>query len=213
MKVALLSATVNSINPIEQAFLKNAPEIEYFHLLDSDLLFQLEKSREINHQITSKFIDLVRLAEKSEADVLQFTCSAFNDLVTILQPLFEIPIFRSDEAVLDKALKYNRVGLVATVQATPIPLSNYLRERKQDIEIVTAIEDGAIHLLSNNKKEEHDQKVVALIKKIEDEVEVIVLSQYSLEHVKELYTPKVPLLGAATETALNIKSYYDKINK
>lgn len=210
MKIALLSATVNSLKPIENAFLKHAPEIEYIHLLDSDLLPMLEKSGSVTIEIINRFVDLVRLAEKSNVDLIQLTCSAFNDIVPSLQVISKATILRSDEAVLNKALKYDKIGLISTVKETPIALINYLQSKRKDIEIVSEVEDGAIHLLSANKKDEHDRKVINLIKRIENQVDVIVLSQYSIEHVQDLYSSSVPILGAASETVLNLKSHHDK---
>lgn len=210
MKVAFISATPNSLKPIELAFAIHAPEIRYFHLLDSDLLNQLENAGEITYEIINRFVDLIRLAEKSNADLIQFTCSAFNDITKIIAPLSSIPILRSDEAVLNKALAFKKVGLISTVKETPVALKNYLYANNPDIEVLSEVEDGAIHLLSVNKKEEHDQKVIQLIKKIENEVDVLILSQYSLEHIKDLYISKTPILSAATETAINVKSHYEK---
>lgn len=210
MKVALISATPNSLKPIELALATHAPEIRYFHLLDSDLLNQLKKTGEITYEIINRFVDLIRLAEKSNADLIQFTCSAFNDITKILAPLSSVPIFRSDEAVLTKAMTYKKIGLISTVKETPIALKNFIYANNPEIEVISEVEDGAIHLLSANKREEHDQKVIRLIKKIENEVDVLILSQYSLEHIKNLYVSKTPILSAAAETAIHLKSYNDK---
>ncbi|KZE38863.1 hypothetical protein AV656_08150 [Bhargavaea cecembensis] len=210
MKVVLISATANSLAPIEEAFRRHAPDVEYVHLLDSDLLFQLERAGEMTSLIRNRFVDLVRLAEQSGADLIQLTCSAFNGLVPYLQELTKVRIFRSDQAVLDRALKYERVGLVSTVSATPIALSSYLKEKNPDVQIISEVEDGAIHLLSEGLKEEHDQKVIRLIRKIESRVDVIVLSQYSIEHITELVQSEVPILGAASATAQHVREYLEE---
>lgn len=209
MKVALISATKNSIKPIEKAFEKYAPDIEYFHLLDSDLLNMMEKAGFLTNEMVDRFIDLCRLAVKSKADVIQLTCSAFNDVVDVLKPIFHIPILRSDQAMLDKALNYNKVGLVSTVKETPIALTNYLKRRNPDIEIFSEVDDGAIHLLSYGKRNEHDSRVLSMINELQDKVDVIVLSQYSMEHVAKQIDTKLPVLTAAKETVMHLKAFQE----
>ncbi|WP_144463362.1 aspartate/glutamate racemase family protein [Siminovitchia fortis] len=206
MKAALISATKNSIQPIEQAFEKYAPEIEYVHLLDSDLLNMMERDGLLTKEMIDRFIDLCRLAVKSKVDVIQLTCSAFNDAVDVLRPVFQVPIFRSDQAMLDKALKYKKVGLISTVKETPIALSNYLKRQSPDIEILSKVDDGAIHLLSKGKLAEHDSRVLTMINEINDQVDVIVLSQYSMEHIASQINLELPILTAAKETVLHLKS-------
>ncbi|SEI91035.1 hypothetical protein SAMN04488127_0767 [Bhargavaea ginsengi] len=213
MKVVLISATANSLAPIEEAFRRYAPDVEYVHLLDSDLLFHLERAGEITASIRSRFVDLVRLAEQSGADLIQLTCSAFNGMVPYLQQLTEVRIFRSDQAVLDRALEYGRIGLVSTVSATPVALSGYLKEKRPDVQVISEVEDGAIHLLSEGRKQEHDEKVIRLIRKIESRVDVIVLSQYSIEHVRQLVQSEVPILGAASATAQHVRECLEETER
>lgn len=206
MKVALISATNNSIQPIETAFEQYAPEIEYLHLLDSDLLNLMERDGCLTNEMVDRFIDLCRLAMKSNADVIQLTCSAFNDVVNLLRPIFQVPILRSDQAMLDQALQFNRIGLVSTVKETPIALTNYLMEKNPDVKILSKVDAGAIHLLSKGQREEHDSRVLTMIEDIHDKVDVIVLSQYSMEHVARQIGYEIPILTAAKETVLHLKS-------
>ncbi|RST57091.1 hypothetical protein D5F11_024405 [Siminovitchia terrae] len=206
MKVALISATRNSLQPIERAFEKHAPEIEYVHLLDSSLLNMMERDGLLTKEMLDRFIDLFRLAIKSKVDVIQLTCSAFNDAVDVLRTIFQVPIFRSDQAMLDKALEYKKIGLVSTVKETPVALSNYLTRQRPNVELLSKVDDGALHLLSKGKKKEHDSRVLSMVKDIQHQVDVIVLSQYSMEHVADEIDCKTPILTAAKETVLHLKS-------
>ncbi|RST73140.1 hypothetical protein D4T97_014280 [Siminovitchia acidinfaciens] len=207
MKVALVSATKNSIQPIESAFDQYAQDIDYIHLLDSELLNLMERDGYLTNEMVDRFIDLCRLALKSNADVIQLTCSAFNDVVDLLRPIFQVPILRSDQAMLDKALHFYRIGLVSTVKETPIALTNYLKRKNPRVKIFSEVDDGAIHLLSKGKREEHDSRVLTMIEDIHDKVDVIVLSQYSMEHVARQIDIEIPILTAAKETVLHLRAY------
>ena len=45
MKIALISATIASLQPIEKAFNEEAPNIELVHLMDTELLSMIEETR------------------------------------------------------------------------------------------------------------------------------------------------------------------------
>ncbi|MFB5284066.1 hypothetical protein [Peribacillus sp. Hz7] len=115
MKIALISATKASLAPIERAFYEEAPDIELIHLLDTELLSMMEKEGALTSNIILRFSSLLNIAVSSEIDAIQLTCSAFNNITSILQPLYNVKLFRSDEAMLDQALAYERIGLISTV--------------------------------------------------------------------------------------------------
>lgn len=196
MKIALLSATKVSLKPIEDAFADVNADVEIFHLLDTSLLPMLKEEKEITPAIIQRFVKLIDLAVSSNADIVQFTCSAFNNIANILQPLYDIRLFRSDEAMLNQASAYDRVGFVSTVNETPIALKSYLQEIKPSIHIESVVNDGTMNLLDLGKKEEHDQRVRKMIDEIKDKVDVIVLSQYSIAHVKHQVSIDIPILTA-----------------
>lgn len=210
MKIALLSATKVSIKPIEKAFQKtNSDDIEIFHLLDTSLLPMLKKEKDITPEIIQRFIKLIDLAVSANSNAVLFTCSAFNNIADILQPIYDIRLFRSDEAMLNEASKYDKVGLVSTVKETPIALKSYLKKIKPTIQIESIVDDGAINLLNSNKKAEHDQKIIKMINHIKEKVDVIVLSQYSLAHIKKQVSLDIPILtGPDASVDLCIKYLY-----
>lgn len=200
MKIALISATKVSLNPIERAFQPYMDEVETFHLLDSSLLPLLKKEQKITPKIIHRFTKLIDLAIHANVDIVQLTCSAFNDVTSILQPLYDVKLFRSDEAMLDQALQYEKVGLVSTVYETPIVLGNYLRSKNPNIIIESVVSDGAIHLINEGKMEKHDQRVRKMVDEMSDKVDVIVLSQYSIAHVKNQVDSPIPVLNAPEAT-------------
>lgn len=206
MKIGLIHATTTAVEPIIQAFRKeDAGEIELLHYMDTGLLSMMEESGSLTPEIIRRFSTLVTLAAQSEVDCVQLTCSAFNNITSILQPLYPMKLFRSDEAMLDEALAYERIGLISTVRETPIALISYLRDKKPDVQVESLVESGLIHMLFQGKKEQHDEKVRNMIGEIEGKVDVIVLSQYSMEHVADQIQTSVPILtapGAAAQKCL-----------
>jgi glutamate racemase len=211
MKIALIHATTTALEPIERAFREEAPDVELFHFMDTGLLSMMEESGSLTPEIVRRFSLLVNLAAQSEVDCIQLTCSAFNNVTGILQPLYPVKLFRSDEAMLDEALAYERIGLISTVRETPIALLSYLREKKPNVWVESLVEPGIIHLLFQGKKEEHDKRVREMVYQMDGKVDVIVLSQYSMEHIANQVNPSVPILTAPRMTAKRCLAYLQSL--
>ncbi len=45
MKIALISATIASLHPIEKAFNEEAPNVKLVHLMDTELFSMIEETR------------------------------------------------------------------------------------------------------------------------------------------------------------------------
>lgn len=208
MKVGIIHATTTALDPIIQAFRQEAhDEIELFHYMDTGLLSMMEESGTLTPEIIRRFSLLVNLAAQSDVDCIQLTCSAFNNVTQILQPLYPMKLFRSDEAMLDEALAYERIGLISTVRETPIALQSYLEEKKPGVQVESLVEPGLIHMLFQGRKEQHDEKVRDMIHEIEGKVDVIVLSQYSTEHIADQTHASVPILTAPRASAKRCLAY------
>ncbi|MBT2687677.1 hypothetical protein J7I93_05765 [Bacillus sp. ISL-47] len=208
MKVALVHAMKESIQPIEEAFNEVAPDAEIIHLLDTGLLNRLEKQGELTPAIIRSFTRLLDSAIDSDVDMIQLTCSAFNNLSGVLQPLYDAKIFRSDEAMLDEALAYHRIGLISTVQATPLALQDYLYKEKPNIHVESLVNKIALQLLKKGNTEEHDRLISEMILELEKSVDVIVLSQYSMSHVARQVDTSVPILTGPILTAKRCLDYF-----
>lgn len=211
MKIALIHATTTAVTPIERAFRTEAAgsgaAVELLHLMDTGLLAIMEEEGELTPRIVERMTVLLDLAAQSQADCMLLTCSAFNEAVHALQPRYGIKLFRSDEAMLDEALAYERIGLVSTVRQTPVALLAYLKAKKPDVRVQSRVEPGLIHLLFKGRRKEHDERIIDMVRQLDGYVDVIVLSQYSMDHVAEQVRPSVPLLTAPAASARRCLAY------
>jgi glutamate racemase len=207
MKIGLIHATTTALKPIEKAFHKEAPDVQLLHFMDTGLLSMIESSGSLTPEIIRRFSLLINLAIQSEVDCILLTCSAFNNVTDILQPLYPVKLFRSDEAMLDEALTYERVGLISTFRETPIALLSYITEKKPGISVESLVEPGLIHLLSQGKEDEHDERIRKMVHQVEAKVDVIVLSQYSMAHIADQLNTTVPILTAPRASAQRCLDY------
>jgi len=206
MRVALIHATTTAVQPIARAFNEIAPEVELLHFMDTGLLSMIQSNGGLSSTIINRFSRLLNIAGESNVKCIQLTCSAFNEVTTILQPLYDVKLFRSDEAMLDEALKYNKIGLVSTVKETPIALTSYLKRKKPNIEVEFLANPEAIQLLFKGEVEKHDQLVKEMIERLENRVETIILSQYSMAHLQNTAC-KVPILSGPKASAQRCWEY------
>lgn len=121
--------------------------------------------------------------------------------------MHDVKLFRSDEAMLDEALAYERIGLISTVKETPLALMSYLRDKKPDCSIESLVDPGIIHLLFQGRIDEHDEKVRNMIQQMDGRVDVIVLSQYSMAHIADQVQTSVPILTAPQATVNRCINY------
>jgi Asp/Glu/hydantoin racemase len=207
--VGLIHATVQSIQPIAEAFRSVDPAVSLLHFADEGLLFTLQKEGQLTASNTRRLCDLIAKAESCGVGCIQLTCSAFNHKVEVLQPLFGTKIFRSDEAMLDEALNYERVGIVSSVEETPPVLIAYLKDKKPGIATRHVVDREAFKQLNDGNRHEHDKRILDLVCKLEHEVDVIVLSQYSMAHVKPLAEKEVktPVVSAPLASAMRCQAY------
>ncbi len=195
MRVGIIHATTMAVKPIEDAFRDIAPDVKQLHFMDTGLVPMIQAHGELTPAIIRRFLQLVSMAEASNVDCIQLTCSAFNNVTETLQPMCSAKLFRSDEAMLDEALNYERIGLVSTMPETPSALISYLNDKRTNVNVNSVVNSDAFKLVLAGKWSEHDALVKKEIEKLDGRVDVIVLSQYSLSHLVDLVDISTPILS------------------
>ncbi|MFB4165091.1 aspartate/glutamate racemase family protein [Alteribacillus sp. JSM 102045] len=211
MKVACIHALKSSLEPIDKAFQAAAPHIEIYHLMDTGMLYLLKKYKEITPAILRRLTDLCSKAEELKVDAIQMTCSAFNGVRDQIAPFASVPVFRSDEAVLEEASKYKKIGLIATVRETAPPLIKYLHQIGPATEVITEVNTLAMERLEKGERKGHDKLVLEMISSLKNKVEAVVLSQYSMAHTANMASQvEIPILTAPQASVRKCLSSFQK---
>ena len=206
MKVGAIHMTTMAVEPIREAFRELAPHVELVHFMDTGLLTLLTEEG-VTPILRRRIIHLIELAEESGVGCIQLTGSAFNPMIKSLQPLFHTKIFRSDEAMLDEALSYEKICLVSTAKVSVEALSGYLKDKKPSIQIESVVNEEALKLLLEWKQEAHDNLMIDIVENIKMDVDVIVLTQYSLAHIAARARTVIPILSAPQASASKCAEY------
>ncbi|MFP7472994.1 aspartate/glutamate racemase family protein [Niallia taxi] len=190
-KVGLIHATLNSVNPILEAFAKNFPDIETINFMDEGLLRALDKEGEITAALVERFASLLERAVDTEVDGILLSCSAYSPTITEMRKRFpQLPIENVDDAMIEQAVKLgSKIGVVATV-ATAGPTTEKAVKDKADIlgkevEVLVEVNTEAFAALNNKEFELHDSLIASSVEKLlNNQVDLIILAQLSMARAK-----------------------------
>jgi hypothetical protein len=194
LRIALIHALPDSVEPANQAFAELWPEAFRFNLLDDSLARDLAANDgQITMAINSRIIDLSRYAIATGAHGILYTCSAFGQSIKAAGLLSPIPILRPNEAAVDAALDAGaRIALLATFLPTVGMMKAEVEARAKERNLSPTIEarhvPGALEALQAGRADEHD----ALIARAAAELppaDAVVLAQFSMTRAARVIQP------------------------
>ncbi|WP_134704608.1 aspartate/glutamate racemase family protein [Ammoniphilus sp. YIM 78166] len=184
-RIGLIYATLNSVQPILDAFQEHAPEAVTLNFMDEELITDLNRLGKVTPRMLRRLIHLVEKAEESGVDGILLTCSCFTPYVPIVQKFFDTPIQSADYSMLELAVeKGNRIAVIATVEkagpTTAQLIQEIADERKKEIEIQIEVMTEAFSALQNGYGEKHDEMIQQKIREVSTVNDVVVLAQFSM---------------------------------
>lgn len=209
-RIGLIHATMNSVQPILQAFSTMDEDIELVSFMDEGLIYELNETNTITNRMLIRLTELAGKAMESNVDAILFTCSSFSPYISKISKLFPLPVLSSDESMLKKAINNsNKIIVISTIKKAG-PTTKEMLEKLSDkyeknIEVEVHILEDAFDALQNGNPKKHDQ---IILKKIEEQSpqHSIVLAQYSMaravvdENLEKVFTGP----GAGAESIIKL---------
>jgi Asp/Glu/hydantoin racemase len=175
MRIALISALYHSIAPISAAFETMWPEPKLANILDTSLSGDLANGHSLD-SMTPRFLRLAHYAVDTGADAILFTCSAFGPCIEAVAAEFpNMPVLKPNEAMIEDAEAYARVGLMATFGPS---LNTLPAEFGRPIQM--KLIEGALAALDMGDVATHDRLSAEAAQSFAAECDVIALGQFSL---------------------------------
>jgi Asp/Glu/hydantoin racemase len=209
----LIHAVTTAIPPILQAFREGWPEAEVSNLLDDDLMPAHRRDGGLSVGITRRICELALYAARTGAHGILFTCSVFTAAEDLAKQLVSIPLLKPDEAMVAAALdRGKRIGVVSTnppaAPAAEIQLRSAAAARGMDIEVVTALADGAIAAMNAGDTATHDRLIAEAAAKLSAAVDVICLAQVSMALARAEVQARVnvPVLTSPATAVARLKA-------
>ncbi len=177
MRIALIHALRHSPPPVEAVMAALWPEARAVSLLDTSLAEDLAAAGQLTPRMTERFLALTRYAIGTGADGVLFTCSAFGPCIEACAAAFApIPVLKPNEAMIEDASRFRRVGLLASFQPT---LDSMPAEFPPGVEVVPMLIPGALAALDAGDPALHDRLAAEAAMALRD-CDVIALAQFSL---------------------------------
>ncbi|MBX3015603.1 MAG: aspartate/glutamate racemase family protein [Caldilineaceae bacterium] len=203
-KLALIhTATVNATT-IGQLCKEAMPDVEVFHIVDESLLKNTIEAQKLTPTTYRRLAHYLEAAEAAGADAILVTCSSIGPAVDAGRALVNVPVLRIDQAMAEEAVRLGtRIGVIATLSTTLEPTAALVQAsataQGKTIEIITALCTGAFDAVISGDTATHDRLVLAGLKNLMDQVDVIVLAQATMARVVDsLPMPerRVPILAS-----------------
>src|ERR687885_161029 len=165
MRITLIHALKHSIVPIEASFARLWPEARLMNLLDDSLSADLARDGALTAAMTERFLTLSRYAAGTGADGILFTCSAFGPCIeAVAAERAPMPVLEPNGAMIEEACaaargaappgRRPRILLLASFAPA---LESMPPEFPADVEVVTALAEGALAALDAGDPATHDR--------------------------------------------------------
>ena len=186
-KIALIHATRLAIAPIEKTFQDYWPEANTFNLLDEGLLKDIDSLS--SQQMNKRFQSLASYATGTGCDAILFSCSVFSDSIDSVKKIFDLPVYKPNEAMLNAIYQLARekkdlkMVVMGTSQLSVDSLSSEISEWSKKNQALVGIEkffvNNAFELLGQGQTDLHDASIMDAVKKNQG-TDAIVFTQFSM---------------------------------
>jgi Asp/Glu/hydantoin racemase len=165
------------------------PAADCFHILNESLLQDLLRGTP-QPLAYRRVVDQIVLAAEAQPDLIVVTCSSTSPAVDIARRIVQQPILKIDDPMMSEAARSGqRIGLLCTASSTVEPSSALLRahaaEQGREITVKTVLRPDAYQALMAGDRSRHDAILHEAAAGIADEVDVLVLAQASLAHLRD----------------------------
>lgn len=183
-RIALIHATPLAMEPIAAAFRALWPAARTTNLLEDSLSQDLAAAGRLTPAMFQRFCELATYAERSGADAILFTCSAFGACIETARRLVSIPVLKPNEAMVDEALAAGRrLALVASFAPSLPSMQAELEEaaaaRGIELDLSTHCAPEAMPALAAGDAERHDRLIAQAVAPV-GPVDAVVLAQFSM---------------------------------
>lgn len=202
-RIALIHALAHSVAPINDALAQAWPEAVRMNLLDDSLSADLARGgRGLDAAMHQRFEDLSAYAERTGAQGILFTCSAFGPCIEAAaarRP--HMPVLKPNEAMIADAVAAlppsgGRVGLVASFAPTLLSMPP---EFPSTVDLRTGLATGAMAALDAGDGAAHDAAVLRTAQALVSQgCQVIALAQFSMARAARLLRAQLPSVKVLT---------------
>lgn len=213
-RIALVSVTLNAVNPIVDYMTKTNPDVHVVNYLDSYLLEKVGKDNGvITDESMGRMFDMLVKACADGAQCIIMTCTIFSPYAEKFSELLSVPIICPDGAMLDGVAKEGgKTAIICTftgtVDTTRSVFFKYQRLNGRAESVDMHVVPEAFKAAQVSDMETHDRVIREKVAELDASYDHVVLAQISMaraaqgvamKHAKLWTSPK-----SAVEAAVNL---------
>jgi Asp/Glu/hydantoin racemase len=187
-RVAFIHTVPFLAEEFKRAMAAELPGTDCFHILNESLLQDLLRGTDV-HDVHRRVVAQILLATDAGARTVVITCSSTSPAVDIARSLTSADLLKIDDPMAARAARTGqRIGVLCTATSTVGPSTNLLREHARaagrEVSIATEVNAEAYEALLKGDRARHDALVIASAIALSGRVDVLVLAQASLAHLR-----------------------------
>ena len=204
--VAVIHATPATFGPVETAFAQDFPGAELWHLLDDRLVTDADRAGGLTPALHARMGALIEYAVTGGADAVQLACSMYGP-VAAARADAPVPVLAADQAMFDDVVvrRPGKVVVLASLESAASDSVERLSLALDGALVEARVVPGAKEAAAAGDSDELVRVLGDALRALGDDVDVVVLAQYSLTPVfadlRELTATPVlsgPHLAAST---------------
>ncbi|WP_367566155.1 aspartate/glutamate racemase family protein [Lacrimispora sp.] len=184
-KIALVSVTLNAVNPMTRYLMQNAPDIEVRNYLDSQLLEHVRRDGKLTDASVGRMFHMLVQACVDGADGIILTCTIFSAHVNAFSQLLSVPIICPDGAMLDAVSKQSgKTAILCTFEGTVETTKNlylsYCKKNGTSKQVDMIVVPGAYDAAEKGNMKLCNELILRMVEELDPEYDKIVLAQISM---------------------------------
>ena len=198
--VFIIHTSSVSVADLNALFNEMAPGVIIRNIIDDSLLPEVLANGGVTPGVTRRLCQYAVQAESAGATLIFNQCSSVGEVADIASKMVRIPLVKVDERMAETACKTgSRIGVVATLPTTMGPTVRLIRRMAEklgkEVTVTEELSSGAFQKLIAGDRTTHNEMVIASIRKLAQQVDVVVCAQGSMLALKpDLGETPVPVL-------------------
>lgn len=197
--VFIIHTSSVSVGDLKGLFAELAPDAVVRNIIDDSLLPEVLANGGVTDGVRHRICEYAKLAESAGADLIFNQCSSVGEAADQAAIGVRIPVVKVDERMAEVACETGaRIGVIATLETTLGPTCRLVQKTAKkmgkEIAIVEKLCEGAFDRLISGDRRGHNEMVIAEIRELCQQVDVVVCAQGSM----------VALLGDLGETLVPV---------
>lgn len=188
-RVAFIHTVAFLVDEFRRQMRELLPHADAYHILNEGLLQDLLRGVP-KAQVHRRVVEQAQIAADSGAGLIVVTCSSTSPGVDIARRVIEVPILKIDDPMAAEAVRLGtRIGVLCTATSTVEPsttlLQSHAGEAGKAVQLVSHVCPEAYTALHAGDRERHDALVREAAGRLSRDVDVLVLAQASLAHLRD----------------------------